>query len=112
MSDQTIERQRMDADIVCVGFGPATAGFLATLSKQLTNADGMPAVESAVMPGMPPQQPQQLPAHPRLQALARQPHPRQPHRLAQWRLTRPTVVTVDDDGYPITEQRPAYARTK
>jgi len=45
----------MDADIVCVGFGPATAGFLATLSKQLTNADGMPAVESAVMPGMPPQ---------------------------------------------------------
>jgi electron-transferring-flavoprotein dehydrogenase len=50
-----IERQRMDADIVCVGFGPATAGFLATLSKQLVNADGTPAVESAVMPGMPPQ---------------------------------------------------------
>ncbi len=50
-----IERQRMDADIVCVGFGPATAGFLATLSKQLLNADGSPAVESAVMPGMPPQ---------------------------------------------------------
>ena len=45
----------MDADIVCVGFGPATAGFLATLSKQLVNADGSPAVESAVMPGMPPQ---------------------------------------------------------
>ena len=45
----------MDADIVCVGFGPATAGFLATLSKQLVNADGTPAVESAVMPGMPPQ---------------------------------------------------------
>jgi len=56
MSDQpTIERQRMDADIVCVGFGPATAGFLTTLSKQLVNADGTPAVESAVMPGMPPQ---------------------------------------------------------
>jgi electron-transferring-flavoprotein dehydrogenase len=50
-----IERQRMDADIVCVGFGPATAGFLAALSKQLVNADGTPAVESAVMPGMPPQ---------------------------------------------------------
>ena len=45
----------MDADIVCVGFGPATAGFLTTLSKQLTNADGTPAVESAVMPGVPPQ---------------------------------------------------------
>ena len=51
----TVERQRMDADIVCVGFGPATAGFLTTLSKQLVNADGTPAVESAVMPGMPPQ---------------------------------------------------------
>ena len=56
MSDQpAIERPRMDADIVCVGFGPATAGFLATLSKQLVNADGTPAVESAVMPGLPPQ---------------------------------------------------------
>src|SRR5512137_3154248 len=51
----TIERPRMDVDIVCVGFGPATAGFLTTLSKQLTNADGTPAVESAAVPGMPPQ---------------------------------------------------------
>jgi electron-transferring-flavoprotein dehydrogenase len=50
-----VERQRMDVDIVCVGFGPATAGFLTTLSKQLLNADGTPAVESAAMPGMPPQ---------------------------------------------------------
>ncbi len=56
MPDQpTIERQRMDVDIVCVGFGPATAGFLTTLSKQLVNADGTPAAESATMPGMPPQ---------------------------------------------------------
>jgi electron-transferring-flavoprotein dehydrogenase len=53
--EATIDRQRMDVDIVCVGFGPATAGFLATLSKQLVNADGTPAVESAVMPGLPPQ---------------------------------------------------------
>jgi electron-transferring-flavoprotein dehydrogenase len=45
----------MDVDIVCVGFGPATAGFLTTLSKQLVNADGTPAVESATTPGMPPQ---------------------------------------------------------
>ncbi len=45
----------MDVDIVCVGFGPATAGFLTTLSKQVVNADGTPAVESAAMPGMPPQ---------------------------------------------------------
>ncbi len=43
----------MDADIVCVGFGPATAGFLFTLSKQLVRADGTPAVESAVAPGLP-----------------------------------------------------------
>jgi electron-transferring-flavoprotein dehydrogenase len=50
-----VERQRLDADIVCVGFGPATAGFLTALSKQLVNPDGTPAVESAVMPGMPPQ---------------------------------------------------------
>jgi electron-transferring-flavoprotein dehydrogenase len=49
------ERQRLDADIVCVGFGPATAGFLATLSPQLLNPDGTPAFESAVVPGMPPQ---------------------------------------------------------
>jgi electron-transferring-flavoprotein dehydrogenase len=45
----------MDADIVCVGFGPATAGFLTTLSRQLLNPDGAPAVESAVAPGLPPQ---------------------------------------------------------
>ena len=51
----TVDRQRMDVDIVCVGFGPATAGFLTTLSRQLVNPDGTPALESATMPGMPPQ---------------------------------------------------------
>lgn len=45
----------MDVDIVCVGFGPATAGFLATLSRGLLKPDGTPTVESAAMPGMPPQ---------------------------------------------------------
>ena len=45
----------MDVDIVCVGFGPATGGFLTTLSRELLNADGTPAVESRAMPGMPPQ---------------------------------------------------------
>lgn len=45
----------MDADIVCVGFGPATAGFLTTLSRQLLNPDGTPVVESRVLPGAPPQ---------------------------------------------------------
>ncbi len=50
---ETVERQRMDADIVCVGFGPANAGFLTTLSRALMNPDGSPAFESKVMPGMP-----------------------------------------------------------
>jgi len=54
-SDSGTERQTMDVDIVCVGFGPATAGFLAALSGRLVNADGTPRVESAVIPGMPPQ---------------------------------------------------------
>ena len=31
----TIDRQRMDADIVCVGFGPAMGGFLTTLARAL-----------------------------------------------------------------------------
>ncbi|MEI7899166.1 MAG: 4Fe-4S ferredoxin [bacterium] len=43
----------MDADIVCVGFGPATGGFLTTLTRALMNPDGTPAFESKVMPGMP-----------------------------------------------------------
>ena len=43
----------MDVDIVCVGFGPATAGFLTTLSRHLVNADGTPAIESPSNPGLP-----------------------------------------------------------
>jgi electron-transferring-flavoprotein dehydrogenase len=50
-----IDRPRMDTDIVCVGFGPATAGFLTALSKQLVNPDGTPVVESTTQPGLPPQ---------------------------------------------------------
>jgi hypothetical protein len=49
------ERQRMDVDVVCVGFGPATGGFLTTLSRELVNGDGTPKLESATSPGMPPQ---------------------------------------------------------
>ncbi len=48
-------RDTLAVDIACVGFGPATAGFLTTLSRGLLNQDGSPAVESRVMPGMPPQ---------------------------------------------------------
>src|SRR3972149_2505529 len=50
-----IERPRLDVDIVCVGFGPATAGFLNPRSRNPVTPDGPPAVESAVSPGLPPQ---------------------------------------------------------
>src|SRR5512133_3538173 len=49
------ERPSMNVDIVCVGFGPATAGFLSTISRKLVNPDGTPVVESETAPGMPPQ---------------------------------------------------------
>ncbi len=55
LSPDTIQRQGMDVDIVCVGFGPAMGGFLTTLSTGLLDPDGNPVVESKVMPGMPPQ---------------------------------------------------------
>ncbi len=47
------ERQSMDVDVVCVGFGPAVGGFLTTLSRALLKEDGSPAIESTAMPGMP-----------------------------------------------------------
>jgi electron-transferring-flavoprotein dehydrogenase len=53
MSETPIERQTMEVDIACAGFGPATAGFLTTLSRRLINPDGTPAVESTVAPGLP-----------------------------------------------------------
>ena len=52
MPDPTT-RPTMDADIVCVGFGPAAGGFLTTLAAALLNPDGSPALESPSMPGMP-----------------------------------------------------------
>jgi electron-transferring-flavoprotein dehydrogenase len=58
MSDteqNAVERQMMEVDIACVGFGPAMGGFLTTLSRALLNEDGTPAVESKTAPGMPPQ---------------------------------------------------------
>lgn len=54
-STPAIDRQAMDIDIVCVGFGPAAGGFLTTLSRGMTNDDGTPVAESTAMPGMPPQ---------------------------------------------------------
>ncbi|MBG0776064.1 MAG: 4Fe-4S ferredoxin [Desulfovibrionaceae bacterium] len=57
MSEQTpeIERQTMQVDIACVGFGPAMCGFLTTLSRLLVHEDGTPVAESKAMPGLPPQ---------------------------------------------------------
>lgn len=46
-------RATMDTDIVCVGFGPATGGFLTTLSRAMVDGDGNTLLESRVMPGMP-----------------------------------------------------------
>ena len=46
-------RQSMDVDIVCVGFGPATGGFLTTLSQAMADPKLQSALTSRVMPGMP-----------------------------------------------------------
>jgi electron-transferring-flavoprotein dehydrogenase len=46
------ERQSMAVDIACVGFGPAMAGFLTTLSRRLADQAKAP-LESAASPGMP-----------------------------------------------------------
>ena len=52
---QTVEvdRQTMDVDIVCAGFGPATGGFLTTLTQAWSQTPADPAFESKVAPGMP-----------------------------------------------------------
>src|SRR5579871_2730464 len=43
----------MEVDIACVGFGPATGGFLATLTQEWSEHPGDPAFESKVLPGTP-----------------------------------------------------------
>jgi electron-transferring-flavoprotein dehydrogenase len=47
------DRQQMEVDIACVGFGPAMGGFLTTLSRHLLNPDGSPKLESGCLPGSP-----------------------------------------------------------
>ncbi|HVN93402.1 MAG TPA: hypothetical protein VMT38_06890 [Terracidiphilus sp.] len=47
------DRQRMDVDIACAGFGPATGGFLTTLTRAWMENPTDPAFESKVAPGMP-----------------------------------------------------------
>jgi len=48
-----VDRQKMDVDIVCVGFGPANAGFLHTLTKAIQLDSAAPHFQSKAMPGMP-----------------------------------------------------------
>ena len=47
MSEPATDRQTMDVDIVCVGFGPATAGFLTTLRADARASNRAPAGHAA-----------------------------------------------------------------
>src|ERR1019366_8191809 len=46
------ERQTMEVDIACVGFGPAMGGFLTTLTREWGEHPDDPAFQSKVAPGM------------------------------------------------------------
>ncbi len=48
-----VERQSMEVDIACAGFGPAMGGFLTTLTRAWNENPADPAFESKVAPGMP-----------------------------------------------------------
>jgi len=48
-----IERQSIEADIACVGFGPAMGGFLTALNRAWIENPADPAFESKVAPGLP-----------------------------------------------------------
>ncbi|MGA8090801.1 MAG: hypothetical protein WCA10_26235 [Terracidiphilus sp.] len=47
------DRQTMEVDIACIGFGPAMGGFLTTLTQAWNLSPGDPAFESRIAPGMP-----------------------------------------------------------
>lgn len=53
MEAPRIDRPEMAVDIACVGFGPASAGFLTTLSQHLAAGQGRPELESRAAPGLP-----------------------------------------------------------
>ena len=52
MSEMDTPRQSMDVDIACVGFGPATGGFLTRLARELADSSREP-IESRAVAGMP-----------------------------------------------------------
>ena len=47
------DRQAIEVDIACVGFGPAMGGFLTTLTREWAEHPDDPAFASKVAPGMP-----------------------------------------------------------
>ncbi len=53
ISAPPIERQSIETDIACVGFGPAMGGFLTTLTRAWNENPADPAFESKVAPGLP-----------------------------------------------------------
>jgi len=48
-----IDRQSMEVDIACAGFGPAMGGFLTTLTREWSAHPEDPAFQSKAVPGMP-----------------------------------------------------------
>jgi len=48
-----VNRQTLNVDIACAGFGPAAGGFLTTLTHVWSENPADPAFESRVAPGMP-----------------------------------------------------------
>ncbi len=48
-----LDRQSMEVDIACAGFGPAMGGFLTTLTRNWSEHPDDPAFQSKVAPGMP-----------------------------------------------------------
>ena len=48
-----IDRQSMQVDIACAGFGPAMGGFLTTLTREWSAHPEDPAFQSKAVPGMP-----------------------------------------------------------
>jgi electron-transferring-flavoprotein dehydrogenase len=53
LPEPEIDRQSMEVDIACAGFGPAMGGFLTSLTQAWNQDPADPAFESRVAPGMP-----------------------------------------------------------
>jgi electron-transferring-flavoprotein dehydrogenase len=53
LNEVEVDRQTMEVDIACAGFGPAMGGFLTTLTRGWIENPADPAFESKVAPGMP-----------------------------------------------------------